>query len=49
MTHHTSGGDCDRTCHGCGREWCAVYDISPGEPDLCAACWDTQDDGGEAA
>lgn len=37
--------DCEAcaTCLGCGRSWCRDERPSPGEPDLCADCWDAED------
>lgn len=40
--------DAEWTCQGCERVICGVCEVSPGESELCAQCWD-QDDPGDAA
>lgn len=37
--------DCEAcvTCLGCGRKWCRENETSPGEPDLCVDCYETED------
>lgn len=44
--------DCDacRLCLGCSVTFCRDNEVSPGEGDgICTACFETEDDGPEAA
>lgn len=36
-------------CQRCGFEVCPRCEVSPGEPELCALCWQSTADDGSAA
>ena len=49
FAHEHANCDAAWTCRGCERDVCPRCEPSPGEQDLCAECWWTEDPDGRAA